>query len=702
MKFTSVAARLWLIIWLVLAAALLTAGRDLFVVPTYEEADDAANALNIARAKRGAELYGNYSRYNFNHPGPAFFYVYALGETLLHDQFHLTPTRHNAHLLALALLQAACFAGVLSIAASITARPVTVAALITTLALLHFAFVPGAFLVLWPPFVLILPFALFLVTAAHVSGGGWSSLPWLALSGGFLVHGHVAQSLFVGPLAIIALVLGLRSSRAQGTNTTPTRRIGLITVGLVALFLLPLMLDVALGRDSNLYRILLHLRSNAQPATGFVNAAGSTLSYFGYCTHQEQWWGIEAKGTWQEFFGRHYPGLIVWSTILTVAVAIFRKIPRQSDVAALRFVRSLLLQCAGALALTVVWGLLQHGDITYFNSYFMFGLMLAILIAVTIYCGEILRPAWLRSTIPLAVIAVVAFEEKLYSPMYGLTPLGTEIEAHLPALLQADRQPLAPKVLVFSDDWVETVTLAAALQRRSIDFRVSPVRRVMFGADHVLRASEQTAQKGAVSWWRIVKTDKLGPNDLRIGPSTSLHSAAPPQLPTLPTLLDFSDNGNTGPYCVFGFSGPEKSFSWTEATIATLQFTAATTQQDIELTIDASALINATHRTQRAILHVNQRLVGSLSVGPERGLHRLRVPASTWNAVRPESGVELLLELPDAIVPSREQWTIEHRELALRVYAISIAPLESDHEKHLARDAGPLITQEPQGNRPGR
>lgn len=679
MKLPPSAARLWLVVWLVIGAALLMIGRDLFVVPTYEEADDAANALNIARAKQGTELYGNYSRYNFNHPGPAFFYVYALGETLLHDQLHLTPSRHNAHLLTLALLQAAFFAGVVAIAASVTARPVTTAALITAVALLHFAFVPGAFLSLWPPFVLVLPFALFLVASAHVAGGGWASLPWLALSGGFLLHGHVAQLLFVGPLGLTAVILGARADPIRQATTAPERRVWLVTAGLVTLFLLPLLLDAALGRDSNLYRILLHLRYHTESTGSFTNAVAATLSYFGYCTQQDHWWGAEAGGTWREFFGRHYAGLAVWTAVLTAAGAIFRKTPRTPGPTGLHFVRSLLLLCACALLLAVVWGLLQRNDITYFNSYFMFGLMFAILTAIAAYGCETADPAWLRPVVPLAVIAVVAFEQKFYGPVAGFTPLGTEIESQLPALLRRDPLPLAPKVLVFSDAWAETVTLAAALQRRSIDFRVAPVRRVMFGADHVLRASEQIAQKGAVSWWRIARIENPAPHDLMIGHSTRLDSAAPPRLPELPARLDFSRNGNARPYGVFGLSDPDEAFSWTEATIATLQFTAAQTAQDIEVTFDASALTNPAHPAQRAILHVNHRPVGSFLVGPERGMHRLRVPAPAWNASQPGSAIELLLELPDAIVPSREQWTIEHRELALRLYAISITSLNPGH-----------------------
>ena len=78
--------RLFLGAWAAISLVLLWLARDfVFGGPMYEWADFAANAFQIDRAKHLSELLGNYSRFGFHHPGPAFFYAYAASEVLFHD-----------------------------------------------------------------------------------------------------------------------------------------------------------------------------------------------------------------------------------------------------------------------------------------------------------------------------------------------------------------------------------------------------------------------------------------------------------------------------------------------------------------------------------------------------------------------------------------------------------------------------------------
>ena len=78
---------------------------SLFKIPLYQEGDIAANALLILRAKKLELLHGNYSRFGFYHPGPFFYYVYALGEIILFDYLHLVPEPLNAHIISAFFLQ---------------------------------------------------------------------------------------------------------------------------------------------------------------------------------------------------------------------------------------------------------------------------------------------------------------------------------------------------------------------------------------------------------------------------------------------------------------------------------------------------------------------------------------------------------------------------------------------------------------------
>src|SRR4029077_7570527 len=83
----------------------------------YETDDYAADSLQIIKAKHFRETLGQYSRYGFHHPGPAFFYVLGWGEFLFSDATHLVPTPFNGQLIALYGLSAFFFAAAVAIAA---------------------------------------------------------------------------------------------------------------------------------------------------------------------------------------------------------------------------------------------------------------------------------------------------------------------------------------------------------------------------------------------------------------------------------------------------------------------------------------------------------------------------------------------------------------------------------------------------------
>src|ERR1700678_4274460 len=68
---------------------LLIVNHALFSSPIMSYSDSAVNAMQIEKAKHFRELLGNYSRWDFHHPGPAFFYAFALGEGLFRDLLHV-------------------------------------------------------------------------------------------------------------------------------------------------------------------------------------------------------------------------------------------------------------------------------------------------------------------------------------------------------------------------------------------------------------------------------------------------------------------------------------------------------------------------------------------------------------------------------------------------------------------------------------
>jgi hypothetical protein len=199
---------------IIFAAIVLNNSEMLFGSRQYEADDFAVNSLQVLKAKQFRETLGHYCRFGFHHPGPAFFYVFGWGEILFFDVLHLVPTPFNGQLIALYALSA-FFVGVPL--ALIASRLGNASPWFVGLALMfagwHFgavgkfyAFVPGDFGLLspWPPCFIVLPFLCLIVAAASVAAGSGKDLPLLTLAGCFLVHGHVAMPLFVGPLAFIA------------------------------------------------------------------------------------------------------------------------------------------------------------------------------------------------------------------------------------------------------------------------------------------------------------------------------------------------------------------------------------------------------------------------------------------------------------------------------------------------------------------
>ncbi len=91
--------RTFVLLFLPLVVLLVVTGPAYFGSPIFEVGDFAANALQIEHAKHLSEWLGNYSRFGFHHPGPAFFYVYAIGDLVFRDLLHLVQAPANAYLL---------------------------------------------------------------------------------------------------------------------------------------------------------------------------------------------------------------------------------------------------------------------------------------------------------------------------------------------------------------------------------------------------------------------------------------------------------------------------------------------------------------------------------------------------------------------------------------------------------------------------
>ncbi|HUR59198.1 MAG TPA: hypothetical protein VM029_15890, partial [Opitutaceae bacterium] len=476
-----------------------------FAAPYHEEGDSAANALQIERAKQGRELHGNYSRFQFHHPGPAFFYCYALGEWVLHDVTRIAPAPRNAHVYAGALLQLAFYAMAIALVARHARQPLLVAGLAVAAGTLHLSHVDRVFFSIWPPDVLLMPFLCFIAACANVALDDRQTLPVLVIAGGFLVHGHVAQLLFVPTLAAIALGLGWRA----GMRRPPLHRASPAgALVLLAIFLLPLALDLLGGHASNANDIRLHLRYNSETGQTLWQAILCYVAYFA---------GLPDPSIFNELNAAAYAPLrergwllALWLAML--AIAVWRSCsPRRDDetaATATPFLRRLLWFWVGGSVLTVVWAVRQEGGLTSFNSHFNHTLVHIIAFAFILAVSQWLRPLPRQLPALVAVAAVAAFALGVhYQPADDRR--GDEVAARLPALLQADPKPAAAKLITFPpDEWYEAVTLARALQRVGLTFYVDPEWRFMFGEDHVFTADPHAV---ALSEWHVLRKQDAPP-----------------------------------------------------------------------------------------------------------------------------------------------------------------------------------------------
>ena len=275
--------------------------RYYFASPVYEVGDVAVNALAIDQAKVFREIRGNYSRYHFQHPGPAFFYVYAMAEWALCEMLRTNLPPHCVHSLAGLAVQSAFFALALTIASSWISAPLF-PALALLAAALHFTQIDSAFTSVWPPHVLLMPFLAFWVACISVADGRGQHLPWALLSGSFLVHGHVAQPLFVVGLFLCAYGGFLWSRwRAHEQPLASWRafyREHLWSLAILLVFLLPIALDLLQGSRSNFGAILRHLRNSGDEHKTLADGFFYFLSFFGYQTDQETRFAPASLARW--------------------------------------------------------------------------------------------------------------------------------------------------------------------------------------------------------------------------------------------------------------------------------------------------------------------------------------------------------------------------------------------------------------------
>lgn len=625
-----------------LFVAFIAAGKSLyFDSPALESGDAAVNALQIDQAKSGRELYGNYSRFQFNHPGPAFFYVYAGAEIVLHDWLGWVPSPTNAHLLASLALQVFFFALALALLLQWFNSP-----WLLPMALLgaawHFLHATGSFTSIWPPHVLLMPFLCFLTAACSVAAGRTRDLVFLAIAGGFLFHGHVAQPLFVGGLGALALVVHHRtrglSWRDIGPEIVAHRSLVWFCAAWALLLLLPLAIDViAYGRESNVATILGRSQSNASQGKSVFQSFLYFLSFATYSNKQENVFTTLGAGTGR-FFVEHALSFVIWALIIALPAWLLYRRRATLPEGTRRFVIRAYLFLLATVALCIVWGLMQAGPMYQFNGFFYYSIfyfagVLGLGLALTVFPLPA-RPA--LTTGALCLVAI-AFTRGFTTGPLSREESGLDIRDAVARLLQGYPSG-RPKILVFEHEvWPTAAAVALELQRRDVPFYVAHSWNFMFGRRHDLQLLGATPESVADVWWLARASEGGVPlhGNMRI-------FRRPPTVDPHGTTISFGLNQNAFRHVLSGLTTGNVNSAGSEQRAIRFALETQPAAGDVQLICDLAAWNSPQQRVQ---IRWNGTPVGEFVIAATRSQPTITIPAALWNASR---HAVLELALPDA------------------------------------------------------
>jgi hypothetical protein len=644
--------RKFLLLWLALVAVfVLSHFRFYFLEAGSEFGDFAINALEIRKAKFFCALYGNPSRWGFRHPGPVFLYIYAAGEFLLHDLLHAVRSPYSAHIIAGIITQTGFFVWSLSILRH-HVRHSLVIPLVLVAGALHFSAVnynlpASSFQSVWLPHVLLFPFLCFLVACAAMASGSLTEILPAIVCGGMLVHGHVAQPLFVVPffiLACVAFATGSLMRRQSAATELRKHRNRLIVSGmLLMVFLLPIFLDWLKAEKSNLHLFQLHLAQHSGDHKTVSQSLAYLCTFLCYLAEPEKIFDAAGKPD-MEFLWERWPFTAVWILIAVALLAFAPIASRRSN----RFVRWLYIYFGIGIALTICWGVLQSGLMFNFNSYFNFGLLfVAVILVIIALCAYVPVPANPRSAIVFSLAAIPLYLATVYPWRFDIVFRDQQQAIQLSGLKNfAENDGGAVKYLKFNHpDWPWAAGVAVALQRLGFQFAVPPQWEFMFGREHRLNRVTPF-QKRRVSVWNF------GPRQgntagVQLTNDLFVRRSAPSINPDGSEITFAGSNINAPEYILEGWDFSDRSFSWSTSRTGLIYFHPQPASADVNISIEVFPATFSRAKSQRMTVWFNDSIRRDYDLTAPETVN-MQIPATIWNQ---ESDDYLVFEFPDAISP---------------------------------------------------
>ena len=656
----------WLIFialaFLLCAFNLLENQAFIFGPAVLETTDFAANALQIIDAKSFHDIYGNYSRWGFNHPGPFFFYAYALGESVLFDALGVVKSPHQAHVFSGILLQSLFLSAAICCFISLTGRRLAGFVVLACAS----AFLPAtmaAVTSIWPPHVLFGPYVLLIVSCAAMAMGRHRWIPVATLAVCVLCHGHVAQPLMTIPMLLLASVLYLRTSRSTGIDYRTVIRIALpqvfVALIIASVFLVPLALDLLRCPDCNAHRIASYMHSAGRPAR-WGQAFNYIASFFVF-DHSPEW--LDGLRRIRILTSRTAIAAAICAAALA-APALMKKKLGNEEYSSLRIIA---LFAMFALLLSIIWAKRITGPLYEFNGFFVYGICFVLLAMAA--CAFLLplrqpRPSISAAALLCAVTAVVSLAypaPKTFSERSSIRRAPQPIlhSKNIALINQTDR-----------GDWPAMVALALWLKRSNVEYMVPRSWMFMYGWDRGSNA-EKVLQAGTqVEIWE----SGTGQEMLSKGafdPSAFCRIGIDSKEPSLTGTSDAVTKArSTCSMTTFGLDIPTgQSEGWSDGNIVAFQFAGRHVTGDVGFVLDVRPYLGSgTLRKQKVRINVNGVQVESLDVNDDRHI-TVAVPGTVWNK---SSVVTVTLVLPDAVSPSDLGLSNDSRKLGLMIRSVKV------------------------------
>lgn len=599
-----------------LTAPIVAANSDFFFHgAAVEFADFAKDSIRVTSAKKGLELYGNYSRWGFSHPGPAFFYLFAAGEYVFHDWLRIIGSPYAAQMLTSILFQCVCVAAALIYALH---RLDFLYALSAAMILLvvHWHYAVGAPASTWPPYLLFGPVFMMIVFGAGLANGDIKALPVLVFAGAMACHNHVAQPLIAVPLAALA------TAAWPFTNSAPQRTIwkaGLVAALISAIFLAPLALDLLKGRESNLATIWSHIRAHAGERHTLDQATGYLLSFPLYEQKQAT---LLASSTFSAFAYVQSNGRLVLLVIPAIAaVAAFVPLGRKQP-----YLRWFAIFALLATLLSFVWSIIQDGELHEFNGSFMYAVIFALYLLPLFVLSKIeppvapLRTAVAACTFVLLLAAIHVFPKSLHkwdldAPQF-IANLRNLVEKHHRIYIQFTQ----------ADEWIEALATINQLDRLGADFRVDGDNAYLHryaaqdsAEDFAFLEASRTALMKIVGDADGIKIPQIrGPGMQFVFAESKL-----PEIVSGPIPLN--EVVTRGLYPGAGY--------YAAGLLAQVLFLSRARETDTRLQLHMFAIGNGRRAPQRVIVRFDGHEVAQLDVAADTP-QPVTIPAALWNAPR--------------------------------------------------------------------